>query len=173
MSSDQLWNYNNISKKEVFVAKVYKKVKIFSASLDIFVEERNRERRKRLISSQRMWQCLLGSSSFRAFSWFRDNFWEFGSSQSICISDVSKESGYMVQLAPTTCCNMTIIVLSSPSSSSWWWAYQIFEKSGCALAISDNDDGDADDADDDDDDADDDKYQAYQIFQNLKREAWF
>ena len=166
MSSDQLWNCNDISKKEVFVAEVYKKFKIFSASLDIFVEERKRERRKRLIASQRMWQCLLGSSSFWTNSWFWDNFWEYGSRQSICISDVSKESGYMVQLAPTACCNMTFIVLSSPSSSSLWRAYQIFEKRGCALAACDNDNGDADDADDD-------KHQAYQIFQNLKREAWF
>ena len=165
MSSDELCDCNDISRKKVFVAEIYKKkkLKIFSASLDIFVEERKRERRKQLISSQRMWQRLLGCSSFRTFTRFWDNFWEYGSSQTIFTSDVSKESGYMVKSAPTICWTwrslffiisifITVVIIVVTSLSYIWK-----ERMCCC----------------DDDDADDDKHQAYQIFQNLKREAWF
>ena len=89
-------------KKENFCGRNLKKkkLKIFSASLDIFAEERKRERRKQLISSQRMWKRLLGCSSFWTFTRYWDDFWEYGGSQIICIFDVSKESGSMVQSAP-------------------------------------------------------------------------
>ena len=55
-----------------------------------------KEGKKEAAYLKRMWQRLLGCSSFRTFTWFRDNFWEYKSSQTICNSDVSKESGYMV-----------------------------------------------------------------------------
>ena len=158
MSSDQLWDCKDISKKEVFVAEIYKKkLKIFSASLDIFVEERKRERRKRLISSQRMWQCLLGSSSFRTFSWFWDNFWEYGSIQSMFQKKVVTWCSHYL---PPAAHNdhrfvITVVIIVVTSLSDIWK-----ERMGCC----DDDDADADD---------DDKHQAYQIFQNLKREAWF
>ena len=166
MSSDELRDCKNISRKEVFCGRNLKKKTQNILCVTWYLCRGKKEGKKEAAYLKRMWQRLLGCSSFWTFTRFWDNFWEYGSSQTIFTSDVSKESGYMVKSAPTICWTwrslffiisifITVVIIVVTSLSDIWK-----ERMCCC------DDDYADDADDD-------KHQAYQIFQNLKREAWF
>ena len=140
MSSDELWNCNDISRKKVFVAEIYKKNSKYS--LRHLISLPRKERGKEGSSLSQASGCGSASWVVPAFTPsldFETTFENIKAARPFALLMFQKKvvtwcSQHLQSAGHDDRCFLSS-ASSSPSSSSWWRAYHIFEKRGCAAAM--------------------------------------